>query len=166
MPQTNQMVEDPDEALYAALQELNEEWRENTKRIKQLAESGTLDHNTLVLELTETLMPLMTDFSERLCEACAPPDEDDDEDDAEGDDDEESGSGLIPEDAELLSGLINEYRDFIEMMHRGEVDNEKREKLSGKLNDIRNALTLITDITLESDDDEEEEATPEAIGQA
>jgi hypothetical protein len=159
------MVEDPDEALYTALQELNEEWRQNTKRIKDMAAAGALDHNTLVLELTETLMPLMTDFSERLCEACAPPDEDEEEEDEEdGDEGEEIGSGLIPEDAATFEGLLSEYREFIEMMHRGETDTEKREKLSNKLNDIRNAITLINDITLELDEEDEDE--PPAIGQA
>jgi len=168
MPHTNQMVttpnSDPDaDAIFAALQELHAELVENGKRIKLLAQSGKMDHDTLVLEFTETLLPIVTDLSARLVEAMADTAEDDDEGEGDEDeDDEEAGSVLSAEDAEGLVKLLIEYRDSVQLLRNAETGTEGVLALDDKLVEIGNALRLIHEITDDPDLDPDEEANGKA----
>jgi hypothetical protein len=158
------MVTDPDaDAIYEALQEIHGELIENGKRIKLLAKSGGMDHETLVLEVTETLLPILTDLSGRIVEAMA--DTEDEDDEAEGDEDEDDegeGSVLNAEDAESLAKLLTEYRDSVQLLRNAETGTEGVLALDDKLVEIGNALRLITEITDDPDLEPDEEANGKA----
>lgn len=157
-PASQEAEESPELVAHAQLcQDINAQ----VERVKSLHRSGQLTPDVAIDELCETFLPLLQDVAERAYHTQRANEDymdavDEKLFDGEGPaapDAEEDAPGLWPEDARVFKMLLTEYRAVLDKL-------DDSGAVSERVQLIDKALARIDELTLDDEEDGDEEAGP------
>lgn len=146
----------PEDNLLAKIESLSKDTAVQIARIKSLHRAGKLTPEVLTSEVVETLLPLLADTQASLFEVQYVAQEFGHEvsDKLWPDGDDEGG--IWPDDAELFTHLLTEYRDLLTELLPN-MEPERQAAAAARVEAIGKALERIGELTLDEDDEDAED---------